>query len=762
LIADTDSKTVVTPADFVQVHSQALGKWIIEDLDRPLSAARCAQLLRAKRALFYWEGKQYGHLKWDSHLGAFDWVPMDFKEETQRVFANVYNIIYSDGQKFNSLVGQRRLNQKAVPDDAKNYTQLQVASKANTMARHLLRYWKLQRRAPNEIAEVVWNTGPVFGFVDHVVDGRKHGFHTEPVYGLEEVEGPGEMVCAVCGGKSPEGSPACENCGSPLDPMSSPTVPGPPIQQTIQMGEMEYAKGMPELQLLSCVQVMVPYDAKWIDDDCEWLDYSFPLTKLKAKLVLQRLNAAKKDMSPLADWDTDENVAEAARMLEEIQNPNDRTIDRTAETVSYGRRWLNPKAYDGMPREIRRAAERLYPDGCLIHRMGGRPVAVDAAKMTEHWSVCKSGTNAYINGPGLAHTIIGQQDSINNFWNMADETVMRGIPKHIVDSQILNPETVKKSGTVGELLFTRTGGVDLQKAFVTIPTAVLHNGLMPVAEAMRQYTREADNIQPALFGGGDPAPTWRQDQQQKAGALQGLQLPFEGMQNFVSDMLEDGVRLGARHGIGEVTVPSTGFGEVGESIDLAELQEEGWHIEAVDTAPQSFTEKVTKLSGLAQEAPQLAASIGLGHPINAAQTKAYFGVDDFYAPGEFMFSMVMDRIQKLLGEPTIPPQMDPMTGQPLVDPMSGMPAVETSSVPVDPFLDQDHTTIATIIREWCMSPAGQQAAADPSQYFQNVKLHGQEQDAAAQAAMMAMQPPPAEGGEAPPAGPPAETAAPPQ
>jgi hypothetical protein len=753
MIADTDSKTVVTPADFVTVHSQALGKWILEDLDRPLSAARTAQLLRAKRALFYWEGKQYGHLKWDSHTGSFDWVPMDFKEETQRVFSNVYNIIYSDGQKFNSLVGQRRLNQKAVADDAQNFTQTQVASKANTMARHLLRYWKLQRRAPNEIAEVVWNTGPVYGFVDHVVDGRRHGFHQEPIYAVEQVQGLGEQVCNYCGGKNQEGSPQCQNCGAPLDPATSPVVPGPMMDQTVEVGEQSYAKGMPELQLLSCIQVMTPYEAKWIDDDCEWLDYSFPLSKQKAKLVLQRLNAAKKDITPINDWDSDENVAEAARILEEIQNPNDRIIDRVQETVSYGRRWLNPKAYDGMPRDMRRAAGKIFEDGVLIHRMGGRPVMAEAAKMTEHWSVCKTGTNAYINGPGLVQNIIGQQDSINNFWNMADEIVMRGIPKHIVDSQILNPETVKKSGSVGELLFTRTGGVDLSKAFVTIPTAQLHQGLMPVAEMMRQYTREADNIQPALFGGGDPAPTWRQDQQQKAGALQGLQLPFESMQNFVSDILEDGIRLGARFGVGSVSVPSTGFGEIGETVDLEELEEIGWHIEAADTAPQSFGEKVTKLSGLSQEAPQLAQSIGLGHPINAQQTKAYFGVDDFYAPGEFMYTMVMNRIQKLLSEPTIPPALDPLTQMPAVDPMTGMPAVETSSVPVDPFLDQDHTTIAMIIREWCMSPAGQQAEQDQSQFFANVKLHGQEQDQAAQAAAMAMAPAPEE--PAPAAAPPA-------
>jgi hypothetical protein len=268
---------------------------------------------------------------------------------------------------------------------------------------------------------------------------------------------------------------------------------------------------------------------------------------------------------------------------------------------------------------------------------------------------------------------------------------------------------------------------------------------MPVAEMMRQYTREADNIQPALFGGGDPAPTWRQDQQQKAGALQGLQLPFESMQDFVSDVLEDGIRLGARHGVGSVSVPATGFGDVGETVDLGELEELGWHIEAADTAPQSYSEKVTKLSGLAQEAPQLAQSIGLGHPINAGATKAYFGVDEFYAPGEFMFQMVMNRIQKLLAEPPIPPQLDPMTGMPMVDPMTGMPAEETSSVQPDPFLDQDHSTIATIIREWCMSPAGQQAEQDETKFFQNVKLHGMAQDQAAQMAAMAMQPPPEEG-----------------
>ena len=110
-----------------------------------------------------------------------------------------------------------------------------------------------------------------------------------------------------------------------------------------------------------------------------------------------------------------------------------------------------------------------------------------------------------------------------------------------------------------------------------------------------------------------------------------------------------------------------------------------------------------------------------------------------------MFQMVMNRIQKLLAEPPIPPQLDPMTGMPMVDPMTGMPAEETSSVQPDPFLDQDHATIATIIREWCMSPAGQQAEQDETKFFQNVKLHGMAQDQAAQMAAMAMQPPPEEG-----------------
>jgi len=218
-------------------------------------------------------------------------------------------------------------------------------------------------------------------------------------------------------------------------------------------------------------------------------------------------------------------------------------------------------------------------------------------------------------------------------------------------------------------------------------------------------------------------------------------LPFESMQNFVSDILEDGIRLGARHGVGQVSVPSSGFGEIGEAIDMAELEEVGWHIEAADTAPQSYNEKVTKLSGLAQEAPQLAQAIGLGHPINAQQTKAYFGVEDFYAPGEFVFIMVMNRIQKLLAEPPVPPPVDPMTGAPQMDPTTMQPMQETCSMQPDPFLDQDHATISTIIREWCMSPAGQQAEADPSMYFQNVKLHGMAQDAAAQAAMMAAQAP---------------------
>jgi hypothetical protein len=110
-----------------------------------------------------------------------------------------------------------------------------------------------------------------------------------------------------------------------------------------------------------------------------------------------------------------------------------------------------------------------------------------------------------------------------------------------------------------------------------------------------------------------------------------------------------------------------------------------------------------------------------------------------YAPGSFERDKTLERIQRLLQERAIT-EFDPMTGQP----------VKRSSIAVQPFEDKNHDLIAEIMRVWANSEAGRAAEQDNPEGYENVVLHGQEQEAA-------MLPPPApgNGGPAPlPAGPP--------
>lgn len=767
MLLDTDSKTDTpnTPSDFLASNKSAIKNFITKELDDPICAARSAQVLRIKRAKYYWAGQQYGGIDYSSGTG-LDWVPMDFSTltDTVEVFKNVYNIVKSDGQKFKAVVGQRRLNQVAVADDPDDPDSAKGARSATGTGRFLLDYWKFQDRTPEEIAQVIWVSGPVFGFVDYVVNGIQHGYHEEPVMGTEVVQGLGELLCGACGGQSQEGSPLCEFCGGSL--AGAMSVPGPSFEQPIQKGTQSYAKGMVELYLLSGLHVTVPFLAKRIEKDCEWLDHAIVIGKYKAEALVESLTG--KGDAETDESESDQLAIDAQEALEEVTNPDGEATSHTQEQRVYSRRWMTPECYEGMPRSLRKKFQKQFKKGCLIHRVSGNPVLIEEKLIAEHWSVCKSGEDAEISAPGLVETIIPLQDSINNFRNMQDETIMRGLPITLIDASLMNKNSIKQGSRIGELLPVRMAGIDLTKATRTIETAKLPERIMEVEASMRAFTREATGILERIWGGGDPAPTWRQDKQAQAGAMQQLQSPFEKEQSFVTATLTNGVRLAGRFGIGEIVNPPSRFGDVSQKIAMREIPEKGWHFESAESAPQSLSEQSTKLSGMATEAPDLANAIGLNHPINRPRVQALFGVDGMYAPGQYDIEKVQRRVEKLLSEPPIPmapePQIDPATGMPAVDPATGMPLppappidpatgmpMEQTSMPVDKFEDKPYGPLAEMIRVWCNSPAGEAAKNDPAKYYRNVVLHGEAQDAMAmqEAMMAAQQAPPEEGAPAP-------------
>ena len=730
----------VESVPFIQRVQDKTRKFLETEHDLQIKEDRLAQIQRAKKAVLYWQGKQYLKLVMGSDQ-ILDWAPIDMASQPKKVFAMVTNIIYGDGIKFCSLVGQRKINQRCAPDDPDDPTKVGAARNAFTMARYLHRYWRIQARLLNEVAQPLWNTGPLWGLVDYETNAAKHGTHSIPNFVQETQTMPGSIHCLACQFPSnPEGSPDCLSCGTPLDP--SQMMPGPEVQVARQDGSTEYDRGMPELYLLDCLSVSCPMDA--VDrESCGWVDYSQVLSKSQIRSELRRLGV--KTM-PIGAGE-DANVLAAHEALLEIASPTGTNSSKSGvERHVWSRRWLRPSQYGLMDGETRRMYEDEFPDGCQLYRVDSRLVHATGDKLDDQLRVVKSGMGKHINAPGLCDSQMVWQDYLNDLRNMTMELILRGLPITIVDSGIVSREHLEKDAAqVAEIILSRQAGVDMSKAIATIPSAHVSAEIPGIGEQFRNEFRDICGVRPEIFGGGENAPTWRQASQKLNAARAQLDPPFTAIQEFISGLTEIGVKSAARHGFGAVMVTpanSTGFETVTE-LDLEALTADGWHVEAEENKPETVGEKIDRMGSLTTESPQTAQAVGLMHPINASKLKNWFGDPELYAPGEFMLGEILERIQELLMQTPmqVPEQVpDPMTGQMI---QTGQ-MVDQSSIQPDPFIDSDHGLVAEILRTWCTSPAGKKAKQQNPEGFRNVTLHGLAQQ-------MAAVPPPAPPGEAPPA-----------
>ena len=734
----------ITGKDLVARLEEPLRRVYTEDLDRPIEADRISKILQSKRNYLYWQGKQYLKPKFSADDMVVDWVSvLDDPALRKKVkFASVYNIIYADGIKFIAVVGQRRPNQKCVPDDANNDYFQNLTRDADAAMRYLHRKWKLRRRM-KEIAFHLWTTGPVFGYTHYVTDGMKYGHIEVPnIEIVHETVNPGGFRCVACGAKAT--AEVCPSCGTPMTPETYESADVQPMP--IEHEPFRYENGCVELDLLSRFYVATPPLAKDLSpEECPWLSYKDMISKGKARMLAPHV-----DFAEMVEGE-DNADREAADAIEETGSESGAVTDvREQEQYTREHRWIYPEVYESLSMSMRKRLKREFPNGLHSYFIGGKLIEVSDEKLSDYWAVCKTGTGEYVNSPALCTGMIPIQDDINDYMNLGKETVVRGIPKTLIDSQLLNPD-IGEDATVAEFIPVNVGGtMDIGKMFGQLPMSRFSDQMIPLMATSREFSREVGGVRPEISGGGDTTNTWREAAQRKNQALMQLQPPFEEMQEFTSEASENGIREWARFGVGNVVVPPNKYDGLEDSyrLNVPMLEEEGWHVEAEESVPVSFGEKLDRIQTISQENPQLAATIGITHPINAPEMQQYFGIEGMYAPLYHEREKAMRRIKRLLQEEPIIVGIDPMTGQPMEEP----------SIQPDPFTDQPHQFYADIFRAWCNSEVGGNTEEQNLAGYRNVWLHGQRQE---QMAIMTMMPPeegaPTEAQGGAPAGPPSSS-----
>lgn len=714
---------------------------IYKELELPMEVNRQAQIRIARRNYLYMAGKQYLAPTVGENGRSWDWMPVqvDDKNGKKRVFSSTYNIVYADGIKFIAVVGQRPPNVKAVPEDPMIPGHVNLANDANTAALFLHKQWNIRRRM-KEIAFELWATGPAFLHTKYVANATKYGTTQVPTYSTRpEVIRPEGIECDACGNVAL--AVDCPACGAPLNPLAYQEAIS--IEVPYQDGVEVYPRGSVELSIKTVFDVGVPFDARTIEE-CDWLtdDAMEQEWKLRAMYGLG-------DESILDGTGERGSVVDAQFSKEMMESPTGvACYDRATKLALHSQKYIRPTVYHAMPAQDRAIMQKQFPHGAMITIVGNKVVKIEGRSMDDYWSVCKTGTGPRIADPPLCAGIIPIQDDLNDFINMGRETILRAIPKTLVDASLLDPQSLKENeAIVGEIVRVKLGtGQSIGSLVQQLPTAKMHEQMMPFGEFLRNYSREIDGVQPAIYGGGTPANTFRAENQRKNQALMQLQPPFEEMQEAVRVATKNGVKELARYGSGRVKVPSKDPMVPTRHLQLEALQEYGWDIEAEESVPVSIGEKQERIASLSQENPALAAAIGFSHPMNIAEIQRMFGVDGLYTPGAMQLKKALATIQILLQEQPIE-DVDQMTGQPVQLP-SQMP---------DPYEFKDAAFMSQVFHAWVLSDAGQQFSQQNPAGFQNVKLFGGQLDVMAAPPPLPMpgpdgsEPPPQDGGgEAPP------------
>jgi hypothetical protein len=690
---------------------KALAALVKDEIESEDDIDRLAYINRTRRNQQFMKGNQFLSPKWNAD-GTADFASAIAGEGesdgTQARFAYPINITRGDGLKYIAVVGQRAPNVIAVADDVDDNTAVQNTRRSNVAVRTLMRKWKANS-LQKVLAGTQWSTGPTYGLTTYVADEHKYGITEEPVIEEQEQIGPD----------------------------------GIPVLVPVQTGTKKYPNGDVELHLFNSLYVSHPFSARSIED-CGYLTIRYQEDKAKL-LALYRGKigdiAREGDEPGGAVSGSQQNADEA---MDAAFSPNAVGRPKRKNEWSYGRTWLRPSKFELLKAEpLREQCKAIFPDGVKLVMLGDKVIDLVPERMDDVLAVCKTATDENILADPLCEDSIPIQRACNDIVGLAIETILRGIPKTLIESGLLDRQAIKRNeAIVGELVETmrHPTGRKLEDALAKLPMSEFSPQLPAILNLLRAWGQDINGIRPELTGGGLPTNTFREAKQRKDQAMMQLQPHYDEMQRFWERVANNGCLQLSRFGSGKVKDKSQGseFGAETEVVDVLELSMEGVHIEAEEGIPMTFAEESSMLKELLTTlAPEVQAALGLLDPLNIPQVhRLLMPMAGFRVPQENELQKIEGQIKELLEMVPIE-EIDPMTGQPL--------GVFRPSIPADEFED-DHMFVVEVIKKWCNSPRGIKMRRENPEGYVNVKAFGQ--------AHMAMIPPPAPmPGDVPPSGP---------
>jgi hypothetical protein len=607
-----------------------------------------------------------------------DYVPLDGAVDMK--LCPPINVIGGDLYKFMAVMGQSSPRVKAVADDPTDPDSVAMAQNADANLRDVWSKRKIDR-SWKALAFHQYVTGPCFLRGIWNTDATKYGQTVEPK--IEIVMGED---------------------GTPI-----PTV----------TGQKTYANGDAEMRVYSVLEVTIPFDAKELDE-CDYLRCE--VMRSKWQLLAQYRGQDDDEPGPLEkyrvedvpddDYAPSSNAAAEAR--ESTYNPSGTGQAKRRDSWRFSEHWIKPHLYESISSATARKVFReQFPKGLYVARVGSVTVEIDDRKVTDEWTVCRVGRGDKIMENPLCADAMPIQTAIDDLFGMAVETVLRAITQTIMDAQLLDREAMsEKEAVPAEVILTAMPlDGDIRAKIYQIPPARLGDQVLPLLQLARTTMQEITGIRPEISGGGQPTQTYREAKQRRDQALMQLAPQAEEMRFASEEIGQILVKLRARYGSGTVKAQRPGaYGTETDVVDMADLQESGWHCEANDDFPMTLADRRDAVYSLLKEmTPEVQQALSVLDPLNIEEIFELIQVPGFESGVKDQKQKTLEDIKQLAGQAPIP-------GAPGPD---GQPGPPQPSIPAEDY--DNHPVVVAVTTAWMISKTGQQVKNQFPPGFANVE-----------------------------------------
>jgi hypothetical protein len=422
--------------------------------------------------------------------------------------------------------------------------------------------------------------------------------------------------------------------------------------------------------------------------------------------------------------------------------PNALYDNYTRQQVTVRQAWIrayqfNSFAKTGNPHEdaIVKQLKEIFPDGVCLHAVGDKYAESHKESLDASWSLSFNPLSRYLHADPIGLSLIPVQDIKNTMVNIQVQSVEYGIPVEFVDPDVLDLVQYRNQrGGPGMVFPTKPGipGANIGNSFYSSKPATLTDEAGRLESRIDAAGQFVSGDYPSIYGGpnfGDTAAEYSMSRQQ---ALQRLSTTWTILNFLWADVMARSVD-GYISNLEEDERYVDAVGDTFVNIWIKKSELEGiageCYPEGSEQFPTSWAQQREILLQLIQQQNPLVDTV-IADPNNRSKVAELLGLPEMAIPGDQDRRKQLDEISKLIQEKPIPPS---------VDPMSGMPVPPSSTVEIEPGIDDDNEHIQAC-KHWLNSEVGQYFKSEKPSAYMNVVLHMEAHEQNMQASMMAMQP----------------------